>query len=259
MPENLLEQTQFDRLRLRDVVFIGITGSCGKTTTKDLTTGLLRPDFKGISSTGNGNCGSRLLDTLLKVQPSHGFCIQELGAWGPGTLDAALTLLQPDIGAVLNVRNDHYGAFRGLQNTQAEKSKVVRSLPSTGTAVLNVDDPLVWAMRHSTGASILGFGLHENADLRAERVCGAWPDRLSFDLVFRNEIHHVTTQLVGTHLVGSALAALAIAVTMGVPLGAAVDRLGMLPPTTRRMSPVLLQSGITFVRDEFKATNELDG
>src|SRR5437870_6773433 len=91
------------RSSLRNTRFIGITGSCGKTTTKQLATYLLKPDFRGRGSPDDSNCGGRLIDHLLRVESDDHFCIQELGAWGTGTLDVGLELVRPDIGVVLNV------------------------------------------------------------------------------------------------------------------------------------------------------------
>jgi UDP-N-acetylmuramyl pentapeptide synthase len=194
-----------------------------------------------------------LIDNILTVSSADDFCIQELGAWGTGTLDAGLELVKPDIGVVLNVRNDHYSNFKGLEQTQEEKSKVVSCLSAEGTAILNADDHYVWDMRYRTRASVLGFGKNQEADLRATRIHSVWPERLSFDLSYRGQVHRVRTQLLGEHLVGSALAAIAIAIVMGIPLRTAVDRLATASPTSRRMSPVFLESGVTFIRDDFKA------
>jgi len=244
------------RSELSGVTFVAITGSCGKTTTKDLATGLLLPTFPGSSNPGSGNCGAELVGHLLAVEPHHRFCIQELGAWGPGTLDAGLELVRPDVGVVLNVRRDHHSAFHGLEHTQAEKAKVIECLPPTGTAILNADDPRVWAMRRRTRGRVLGFGWHAEADFRVQNVGSNWPRRLSFDLLFAGEHHRVQTQLIGEHLAGSAVAALAIAHTLGIPLREAIGRIAQLPPTPRRMSSVVTAAGITFIRDDFKAPSD---
>jgi len=249
-------QARTHRSRLDGVTFVGITGSCGKTTTKDLAAGLLAPVLWGTSNPGSGNCGADLVRQILQVDQAHAFCIQELGAWGPRTLDAGLELVRPDIGVVLNVRRDHYSGFRGLEGTAAEKAKVVACLPADGTAILNADDPLVAAMRARTRARVVTFGAGDPADLRAEHVHGAWPDRLSFDLRFQGGRRRVQTQLLGEHLAGSALAALAIMHALDVPLDAAVDRLAVLPPTHRRMSASLTRSGVAVVRDDFKAASD---
>lgn len=256
MQDETVARARAHRSELSGVTFVAITGSCGKTTTKDLATGLLRPTLLGSSNPGSGNCGVELVEHLLAVEPRHRFCIQELGAWGPGTLDAGLELVQPDIGVILNVRRDHYNAFHGLEHTQAEKAKVIECLPATGTAILNADDPHVWAMRHRTRGRVLGFGSQAEADFRVHDVRGDWPDRLSFTLSFDGEQHRVHTRLIGEHLVGSAVAAIVIAHTLGITLEQAIGRIADLPPTARRMSAVVTAGGIAFVRDDFKATSD---
>lgn len=256
MQDEVLARVRAHRSQLSEVSFVAITGSCGKTTTKDLATGLLAPTLPGSSNPGSGNCGVELVEHLLAVGPHHRFCIQELGAWGPGTLDRGLDLVRPDIGVVLNIRRDHYAAFHGLEHTQAEKGKVVACLPATGTAILNTDDSHVWAMRHRTRARVLGFGSQPEADFRIQEVRGDWPDRLSFTLSFGGEQYRVQTLLIGEHLVGSAAAAIVIAHTLGVTLEEAVGRITSLQPTARRMSPAVTSGGITFVRDDFKAPSD---
>lgn len=251
---NITDRAKHFRSLNQKTRFVAITGSCGKTTTKDLATHLLQPELQGLTSADHENCGTKLANNVLSVKPDDDYCIQELGAWGAGTLDIGIELVQPDIGVVLNVRNDHYSKFKGRENTQAEKAKVVKCLPPTGTAILNCDDPLVWEMRNATVANVIGFGTQPYADLRAEQVSSEYPQRLSFKMSFDGSNYGVKTQLLGTHMVGSALAALGIAIAMGVPIKTAIARLANVGPTSRRMSPVSLESGITFIRDDFKAT-----
>lgn len=244
------------RARLAGVTFIGITGSCGKTTTKDLAAGLLAGTLRGSANPGSGNCGADLVRHVLGVHSDDDYCLQELGAWGPGTLDAGLDLIQPRVGVVLNIRRDHYSAFHGLEHTQAEKQKLIERLPADGTAILNADDPHVRAMRAHTRASVVTFGAHPTADFRVSHVRASWPDTLAFELAAWGAGYEVRTRLFGEHLAGSAAAALAIAHTMGVPLDVAVDRLATLPPTERRMSALTTADGVSFVRDDFKATSD---
>jgi UDP-N-acetylmuramoyl-tripeptide--D-alanyl-D-alanine ligase len=244
------------RARLTNVTFIGITGSCGKTTTKDLAAGLLAGSLRGSANPGSGNCGADVVRQVLGVQPGDDYCVQELGAWGPGTLDAGLDLIRPRIGVVLNVRRDHYSAFHGLEHTRAEKQKLIERLPADGTAILNADDPQVRAMRAHTQATIVTFGTRPGADFHVRNRRASWPDTLAFELSALGVCYDVRTRLIGEHLAGSAAAALAIAHTMGVPLDVAVARLATLPPTERRMSALALDTGVSFVRDDFKATSD---
>jgi UDP-N-acetylmuramoyl-tripeptide--D-alanyl-D-alanine ligase len=253
--EQLAAAARVHRSELR-VRFVAITGSCGKTTTKDLAAGMLAGTRAGAGSPGSENCGTAVARNVLGVRPGDDFFIQELGAWGVGTLDAGLELVRPEIGVVLNVRRDHHGQFHDLAHTQAEKAKVVEVLPPTGVAILNADDPRVWAMRERTRARVIGVGASAGAELRISDVRSAWPDRLSFELSAGGLSRRVRTQLLGTHLAGSAVTAIAIAHVLGASLDDAIERLAALPPTSRRMSATTIGPDITVVRDDFKAASD---
>ncbi|MDA0167666.1 Mur ligase family protein [Solirubrobacter taibaiensis] len=244
------------REAVSDVTFVAVTGSCGKSTTVHLADRLLRGQLRGIASAPNANCGDPLIDNLLRVGTDDDYCLQELGAWGPGTLDIGLELTRPTVGVVLNVRQDHLSAFGALAGTQAEKAKVVAALPPDGTAILGIDDDRVREMRALTRARVLTFGRAPDADLRARDVAAAWPDRLSFRLTYAGEDHYVQTALLGEQSLGSALAAIAITITLGMRPEAAIAGLREIEPLPRRMSAVTLADQVTFVRDDFKAPSD---
>ena len=238
------------------MTFVAVTGSCGKSTTVHLLRGLLGGHLRGVTSPGDANCGEPLVRNLLRAAPGDDYCVQELGVWGPGTLDRGLELVRPLISVVLNVRRDHYSAFHGLANTQAEKAKLVVVLPGDGVALLNADDPLVREMAAMTPARVMTFGRSPDADLRATEVSACWPERLSFSLHWAGEQRQVQTRLVGEHGLGSALAALGVAISMGVPVDDALGALASIEPLARRMSPVDFDDGTTFIRDDFKAPSD---
>ena len=244
------------RRDVRGVTFIGVTGSCGKTTTVRLTAHVLAGSYAGTASAEDANCGGGLAATVLAVTPTDRFCVQELGAWGPGTLDASLAVVRPEVGVVTNVRRDHLSAFRTLEATQQEKSKLIAALPSDGTAILNVDDPRVAAMAELTSAQVVTFGRTASAAVRASNVGARWPDRLSFDVANRGRTERVQTRLLGEEGLGSALAAIAIGTALGVPLDAIASRLATAEPPSRRMTATTLPDGVTFVRDDFKAPSD---
>ena len=240
------------RERLRAVV-VAVTGSCGKTTTKDLTASVLGRRLRGTKSEDTKNCGLDLCATVLATSPQDDFMVQELGAWGPGTLDAGIEFIRPDIAVVTNLRNDHYSTLHGPSGAQAEKGKLVRCLPDTGAAVLNWDDPLVRELTSWTQARTVTFGLHAGADLRGTDVRADWPATLSFTAAYDGARVAVHTQLLGEHLVGSALAALAVGLLLGMSLEDAADALESSAPTFRRMSQTANADGVMFVRDDWKA------
>ena len=253
MTDDIIARAQQYRGELRDVLFIAITGSCGKTTTKDLTAALLGKRFRGSKSDDTRNCGADVAAAILGVRLDDYFFVQELGAWGPGTLDAGIQLVQPDVAVITNLRNDHYSSLRGPRGAQAEKGKLVKCLPNTGTAVLNCDDPLIREIASWTSARTFWFGSASDADLRATDATARWPQNLSFTAWYGNRSTRVDTQLVGEQLLGSALAALSVAIVSGMDFDDACDALMAATPTFRRMSPVVHPDGVTFIRDDWKA------
>lgn len=248
-----LEAAHLHRDHLASVVFIAVTGSRGKTTTKDLIAGVLSSRHCGSKSTGSNNCGLDVANDVLAVRPDEAFFVQELGAWGPGTLDAGLALIRPQVSVITNFGNDHYSAFHGPRGAQAEKSKLVIGLDSSGVAVLNWDDPLVRELAERTQARVISYGRAADADVRAFDVGSAWPEHLSFTVAHGAEHARVRTRLLGEHLLGSALAALAVGLAFGLTLPEVVKDLETAEPTARRMSAVTHPDGVTFIRDDFKA------
>jgi UDP-N-acetylmuramoyl-tripeptide--D-alanyl-D-alanine ligase len=243
------------RLQLRRVVFIGVTGSCGKSTTKELIAAVLNSRFRGHKTPGNFNLPERIAQAILRVKPSDEFCVVEIAAAIRGEripLERPLSLVKPRIGVVTNVGSDHIAAFGSVEAIAAEKGKLVAALPSDGIAILNADDPNVVAMRSRCAGRVITYGLGPEAMVRAESVNAAWPERLSFTVRFNGESHFVHTQLPGAHLVHCALAALAVGVAMGMPLAMAAQAIATVPPFLSRMSPVFREDGVTFIRDDTK-------
>jgi UDP-N-acetylmuramoyl-tripeptide--D-alanyl-D-alanine ligase len=238
---------------LRRVKFIGVTGSTGKTTTKELIYAILSSRFPGHKSQANDNLAVH--ETILQVRPRHKFCVQEIAAATGGRrvpLERPLALLRPCIGVVTNIGTDHLKAFGSIEGIAREKGKLVAALPKAGAAILNADDPRVLAMQSACQGRVVTYGLSPDAMLRAENISCVWPDRLSFDLLHDGRRHTVQTQLCGVHWVPCVLAAIGAALEMGMTLADATHAVGTFPPTDRRMEPVIRPDGVTFIRDDFK-------
>jgi UDP-N-acetylmuramoyl-tripeptide--D-alanyl-D-alanine ligase len=244
------------RRRLRRVVFIGVTGSTGKTTTKELIAAVASTRLKGAKSEWSRNTLRWVARTVLAVRRDDQFCVVEMSATraSEGSLAEVLKLVQPHIGVVTTVSVDHRSQFGTLEDVAAEKGKLIEALPPTGTAVLNADDPRVLAMRSRAAGRVITFGLAGEASVRAEDVRSAWPERLTFTVRYGGRALPVWTQLCGTQWVTAALAALAIGVAMDVPLAEAVRAVESVSPFTGRMSPVEHADGVTFIRDDWKAS-----
>jgi UDP-N-acetylmuramyl pentapeptide synthase len=241
------------RRRLRDVAFVGVTGSCGKTMAKDMCAAVLGRRFPGCASQDSNNGIYAVACTILGAPRRGRFCVQELGAGGPGTLDARIKLLAPSVAVVISVGTDHYSAFRSAEAVAAEKGKLVAALPPGGTAVLNADDPRVLAMRERCAGRVITFGLTEHVDVRASDVSATWPERLSFTVTSGCDSARVHTRLCGAHWTPSVLAALAVGRVLGVPLTEAARSVEFVDPFRGRMRPIEA-GGVTFIEDDWKAS-----
>ncbi|HET7584060.1 MAG TPA: UDP-N-acetylmuramoyl-tripeptide--D-alanyl-D-alanine ligase [Gemmatimonadaceae bacterium] len=241
------------RRLLSSTRFVAVTGSCAKTTTKELVTAVLRARHPGVANPGTANSLRWVANTILACRRTDRFVAMELGSSGPGTLAPQAALLQPDIAVITNVGTDHHKAFGSLEATAREKSTVVRALRPGGMAVLNADDPNVLAMRELAPGPVLLVGRSESADLRAEDVSSAWPDPLSFTAVYKGERVRIETRLHGEHWVTAVLSALAVGVLLDVPLEEGARALAAVDPWTGRMQPVTTPAGVTFMCDDGKA------
>jgi len=232
--------------------FIGVTGSCGKTTACELLAAVLSRQGKTRCGIG-ANATDAVAETVLMVRPWHDFCVNEVSAHQLGVIGASVKVLRPEIAVVTNINGDHYGEYRSLEATAAEKVKLVESLRPDGVAVLNRDDEYVYSMRHRTKGLVLTYGLHKDADVRAENVSSEWPHRLSMDVFFKGKSSRVQTQLLGEHWKEAVLAALSAALAAGVPLERIVEAIASVEPIPSRMSEHVTPDGVTFLRDDFKA------
>ena len=244
------------RPTLKRTVFIGVTGSAGKTTTKELLFGILSASKKGVANPGSLNVLPEVAKTVMRVRPSHDFCVVELSEAAPDVMVAQLNLLQPSVGIVTVVGNDHLSAFGSREAIADEMRKLIASLPAGGTAVLNADDEQVFAMGSVDSgcvANVLTYGLSASANLRAEEISAAWPDRLEFTLVRNAERLKIKTQLCGRHWIPSVLGAIGGAFATGLTLAQCAQGIARVAPFEGRMQPVTTPDGVTFIRDDYKA------
>ena len=167
-----------------DIPYVGVTGSCGKTTTTRLI-GAVLSQVGEVRTDAGRNGPSRVLENILAIGAKTKFCVQELSGSRPDRIRLQVKSLRPQIGVVTTVGSDHYKNFRSLEATAQEKSRLVAFLRQRGTAILNADDPHVLAMRERTRARVLTYGVPRDADIRAEDVRSAWPDRLSLTVIAR--------------------------------------------------------------------------
>jgi UDP-N-acetylmuramoyl-tripeptide--D-alanyl-D-alanine ligase len=246
---------------LPDLTIVGITGSAGKTTTKDLTAQLVETLGPTVAPRGsyNNEIGHPL--TVLGVTGETQYLISELSARGPGHIAALCQVAPPRLGAVLCVGHAHAGEFGGIEQVALAKSELPAALPADGVAVLNADDPRVAAMAARTAARVVTFGTERGAggrpDVRADGVTTDELGRASFTLVTPAGAAPVRLRLHGAHHVSNALAAAALAAELGMAPGAIAAGLSAAVARSRwRMEVTERDDGVMIVNDAYNANPE---
>jgi UDP-N-acetylmuramoyl-tripeptide--D-alanyl-D-alanine ligase len=238
-----------------DLKVVGITGSNGKTTTKNMLRAILSTQGETIApiESYNNEVGAPI--SVLKVDRSTRFLVAELGAGGPGSIAYLTDIVQPDIAVELKVGLAHAGEFGGIETTAKIKAELLVGSPSSTTAVLNADDVYVRSMAESFAGPKVWFGTDPASDYHADNyelsLAGTafdlhWPDQ---------SVNRVTLQILGEHHVMNALAASAVADSLGVARTAIVEALESMPLAERwRMQLTHRPDNISIINDAYNAS-----
>ena len=236
--------------RLPGLTIVGLTGSSGKTTTKDYIGQLLARLGETVAPAGSLNNELGFPYTVLKATGSTRFLVLEMGARGIGHIRYLTDMAAPRIGVVLNVGAAHIGEFGSVEGTARAKGELVEALTTDGLAVLNADDPLVAAMASRTKARVVLVGESADASVRATEVTLDERGRASYLL----DGHRVQLAVTGRHQVGNTLAAAAVALEAGMTpadVAVALGEIGIV--STRRMDVYDRADGVTVIDDSYNA------
>jgi UDP-N-acetylmuramoyl-tripeptide--D-alanyl-D-alanine ligase len=240
--------------RLPELTVVGITGSSGKTTTKDLIAQLTARIGPTVAPPGSFNNELGHPYTALQAGPETRFLVLEKGARGVGHVRYLCEVVPPRISVVLNVGVAHLGEFGSREAIALAKGELVEALPVDGLAVLNADDPLVAAMATRTRGRVVRYGEAVGADVRAVGVTLDERGRPSYTLVTPEGRAPVRLGLTGRHQVSNTLAAAAVARELGMPLAELAEALGGLGlVSTRRMDVFDRPDGVTVIDDSYNA------
>jgi UDP-N-acetylmuramoyl-tripeptide--D-alanyl-D-alanine ligase len=227
---------------------IAVTGSAGKTTTKEAVAHVLSTRFRVLKSEGNFNNHFGLPLMLLKLEPEFDLAVIEMGMSHAGEIRALARIAQPDIGVVTNVAPVHLEFFDSLAEIARAKYELIESLPAGAAAVLNADDEYVSQFgRHFKGKVVM-YGTRANADVRAEKIQSKGTEGVAFDVVIGGLREPARLPLVGEHNVLNALAAVAVGLDRGLSSAEAVGALASLAPADKR-GQVLQVGNITLIND----------
>jgi UDP-N-acetylmuramoyl-tripeptide--D-alanyl-D-alanine ligase len=241
--------------RLPRLRVAAVTGSVGKTTTKDLMGQVLGRLGPTLAPPGNRNSEAGLPETVSLLTPEHRFLVAEMGARNVGDIAYMAGIVHPAVGVVLNVGVSHLGTFGSREGIAQAKGELVESLEADGVAVLNADDELVAAMASRTKARVVTFGLGAAADVRAEGITVDDEGRASFTLHTPGGSAPVSLRLRGEHLVPNALAAAAVALAFTDDVALVAGALSEAEPVSAgRMRVAEGRDGVTVINDAYNSS-----
>ena len=240
-----------------NVRVIGITGSVGKSTTKEVIADVLGQRFRTLKNPGNQNNEIGLPLTLLRLTSTHERAVLEMGFYVAGEIALLCDLSKPDIGVITNIGTVHAERAGSQEAIARGKAELVQALPPApqGVAILNYDDPLVRAMASQTRARVFFYGLSPEAKLWADQVEGLGLDGISFRLHFRNEVLYLRVPLIGRHSVHTVLRAAAVGLIEGLTWQEIVKGLRS-ERTQLRLVTVRSRQGATILDDTYNASPE---
>ena len=244
-----------------NLTVVAVTGSSGKTSTKDLLAQVLARLGPTIAAEGSYNSEVGVPLTVTRIEPDTRYLVVEMGARGPGHLTYLTEIAPPDVAVVLNVGSAHLGEFGSRAAIAEAKSELVQGLSSSDVAVLNADDPAVAAMAGRTKGRIVRVGRSPDADVRAEDVRLDRRVRARFDLVSTLPgapgRAPVSLQVHGEQHVANALSVAGVALTLGLSVADTADALSEAATTSRwRMEVLERADGVTVVNDAYNANPE---
>jgi UDP-N-acetylmuramoyl-tripeptide--D-alanyl-D-alanine ligase len=252
----LQQIARFWRRKL-DLRVIGITGSVGKSTTKEIVAEVLSTRYRTLKSPGNLNNEIGLPLTLMRLGPGYQCAVLEMGFYVPGEIAFLCDIALPQVGVVSNVGTVHAERAGSQEAIARGKAELVQALPPApeGVAILNFDDPWVRKMEEKTKARVFFYGLSPEADLWADQVVGLGLDGIRFRLHYQGETLHVKIPLIGRHSVHTALRAAAVGLAEGMNWQEILEGLSQ-GHTQLRLAAVRSTSGALLLDDTYNASPE---
>ena len=233
---------------------VAVTGSMGKTTTKDLVAEMLAEAGPTLKTRGTDNGLDGVPATLLAIRPEHRFAAIEMGIWErPGEMRWMAGLFEPHVAVLTAIGEDHVSAYGSREAVAREKRALLERLGPDGTAVVNADDELARAAAHGLRCPVVLAGRAEDADVRVLRDELAWPDGIDVELQVDGRRLHARLRVPGRHYAPVVALAVAAARACGVPPERAVAAVARVPPVPGRLTVETGPNGSTLIMDDYKS------
>lgn len=254
---DLLATHQALKAKAHGLKVVAVTGSSGKTSTKDIIAQILKLHAQTLAPIGSRNNELGVPLTVLELKPEHKYLVVEMGADAIGDITHLTQIVQPDISIVLNVGSAHLGHYGGVENIQKAKSEIVMALDESGVAILNLDDQRVKAMASLSKAPVKYYSTQVLSDASATNIDLGSQANPIFTLVLDNQEAQIELNFLGEHYISNALAAASAAASLEIPFARIVAGLNMAKPLSPgRMQETKLPENITIINDAYNANPE---
>ena len=238
---------------------VGLTGSNGKTTVKEMVAAILSVNAMVLCTRGNLNNDLGVPLTLLRLAHGHRYAVVEMGANHPGEIAYVAGLAHPEVALITNAGDAHLEGFGSREGIARGKGEIISSLGDSGIAILNADDRFFGFWRELAGShKVVSFGFSSEADVRgfADSVSVAWQGdcfQTCFSFEYQGGRHEATLNLAGRHNVANALAAAAACLALGVDFHQIKQGLSCLAPVSGRIQPDRADNGALMINDSYNA------
>ena len=237
-----------------DIPVVAVTGSNGKTTTKEMVASALGQRWRTLKTEGNLNNRIGVPHTLFRLTPRHQAAVIEMGVDQQGQTTRLCEIVRPTIGIITNIGPDHLEFFGSMEGSAQAKAELLDLLPPDGTAILNVDDPYFEYLASRAQCRVVSFGLSDRADVRAADVQSDAKKGTSFRLFLPGKSRHTTVSIKahGLHNVANALAAAAVGFALNFPAATVAQGLARFRPAAMR-SQIVVHQGVQIINDCYNA------
>ena len=240
------------RRRQSNVSVVAITGTNGKTTTKEMTAAVLGQAFTVLKTAGNFNNLIGLPLTLFRLKQDHEWAVVELAMNHPGEIGRLAQICEPQIGVITNIEAGHLAGVKDVDGVMRAKGELLEAMGGDGTAVLNIDDQRICRLGEQFGGRVVSFGIHSSAEVWATPVSQSLSG-CSFDLFWYDESIRVRLAIPGNGAVYNALAAAAVGYRLGLSMEEVKKGLETMVPMPGRMEIMTLPGGVHLINDSYNA------